>query len=182
MRKEERASISIEALIAMTLFLLTTFYLFGMFYSLYVDSNIQWCMSETVDEIALIPMEFNLSSASYDLLLRQRLISKVKTKGLETFVEINHTFRSKKILSDTLLWKVKYTYRFLGLKKSDIWIVPIKLSPKGDQMDYKDDLVFVTNYGEKYHHLECRYLWKSRFLRKKEDAIQSKYTPCKVCQ
>ena len=44
-----------------------------------------------------------------------------------------------------------------------------------------DTTVYVTNTGAKYHSSGCRYLKKSSNAISLEDAVNSGYTPCKVC-
>lgn len=48
--------------------------------------------------------------------------------------------------------------------------------------DKKDQIVYITNTGEKYHRGNCRYLRKSKIAIKKSEAIDRGYEPCKVCK
>lgn len=41
--------------------------------------------------------------------------------------------------------------------------------------------VYITNTGEKYHNVGCRYLRKSQIPISLDDAVARGYTPCKVC-
>ena len=50
-----------------------------------------------------------------------------------------------------------------------------------DNGDSGDDIVYVTNYGKKYHADGCEYLKKSRKPISREYAVQKGYSPCKVC-
>lgn len=43
-----------------------------------------------------------------------------------------------------------------------------------------DPIVYVTEYGTKYHRSGCRYLWNSKIPMKKSEAGKS-YSPCSVC-
>jgi micrococcal nuclease len=45
----------------------------------------------------------------------------------------------------------------------------------------REDVVFVTNTGEKYHQDGCRYL-KSRIPMTMGEAVARGYEPCKVCK
>ena len=47
---------------------------------------------------------------------------------------------------------------------------------------YKEQTVYVTRTGEKYHRDDCRYLKKSKKSIKLSKAVDSGYTPCKVCK
>ena len=44
-----------------------------------------------------------------------------------------------------------------------------------------EETVYITNYGEKYHHGDCEYLKKSKIPIKLSDAVSRGYTPCKIC-
>ena len=50
-----------------------------------------------------------------------------------------------------------------------------------DNEDDRERIVYVTNYGSKYHEDGCEYLKKSRKPISLEHAVQKGYTPCKVC-
>jgi hypothetical protein len=53
-----------------------------------------------------------------------------------------------------------------------------ELSQKGK----KEETVYITRTGERYHKDGCRYLSRSRIPIKKSDAVGQGYTPCKVCR
>ena len=44
-----------------------------------------------------------------------------------------------------------------------------------------DTIVYITSSGEKYHNLGCRHLSKSCIETTLQAAVNSGYTPCKVC-
>jgi hypothetical protein len=50
------------------------------------------------------------------------------------------------------------------------------------QKDQKEETVYITNTGEKYHREGCRHLAKSKIAIKKSDAIARGYEACKVCR
>lgn len=50
------------------------------------------------------------------------------------------------------------------------------------QKDQKEETVYITNTGEKYHREGCRHLAKSKIAIKKSDAIAKGYGACKVCR
>lgn len=45
-----------------------------------------------------------------------------------------------------------------------------------------DQTVYVTRTGKKYHVAGCRYLSRSQFSMKLNDAANAGYTPCSVCK
>ncbi|MCK4436974.1 hypothetical protein KAU86_03405 [bacterium] len=50
------------------------------------------------------------------------------------------------------------------------------------QVEKKEETVYVTNTGKKYHRGNCRHLLKSKILISKKEAIADGYTPCSVCK
>ena len=46
----------------------------------------------------------------------------------------------------------------------------------------KDTIVYVTEYGTKYHRENCRYLRKSRIETKLSVAKEYGFEPCYVCK
>lgn len=47
--------------------------------------------------------------------------------------------------------------------------------------DKKEEVVYITKSGKKYHRAGCRYLKSSQIKISKEEAIKKGYTPCSVC-
>lgn len=45
----------------------------------------------------------------------------------------------------------------------------------------RNDTVYITKSGRKYHRWGCRYLRSSCIPVKRNDAIANGYTPCSVC-
>lgn len=48
--------------------------------------------------------------------------------------------------------------------------------------DQKEEMVYITKTGKKYHRAGCRYLKYSRYKITKEEAISRDYAPCKICR
>ena len=48
--------------------------------------------------------------------------------------------------------------------------------------DKKEETVYITRTGEKYHLGHCRYLRKSKIPISKKNAKARGYTACKVCK
>lgn len=179
--KREKGSITLEAVIVISVLIVVAFLLFGLFHSRSIDQTIQWKMTEVADEVALLPVESSENHLLADPLLRARLAQKLKDEGVQNSVKIKTTFKSKMMEGDALLWVVHYEYTFLSPLKGNQWAIPVKLNGGGDDIDYEDEIVFVTKYGEKYHRAGCRYLWNSQFIRSRQWAEETQYDPCKVC-
>ena len=50
------------------------------------------------------------------------------------------------------------------------------------QTQPKEQTVYVTRTGKKYHRDGCRYLSQSKFLMSLKDAKAKGYTACKICR
>lgn len=46
----------------------------------------------------------------------------------------------------------------------------------------KEQVVYITKTGKKYHKGSCRYLKNSKIKTTKSKAQSQGYTPCKVCK
>jgi hypothetical protein len=46
----------------------------------------------------------------------------------------------------------------------------------------KEQTVFTTRTGKRYHRANCRYLARSKFPINLREAQRQGYTPCKVCR
>jgi outer membrane biosynthesis protein TonB len=57
-------------------------------------------------------------------------------------------------------------------------VVPKEPEPK---VEKREDEVFVTRTGKKYHRNGCQYLSRSQIPMSKADAIAENYTPCSRC-
>lgn len=45
-----------------------------------------------------------------------------------------------------------------------------------------DDIVYITETGDKYHRSNCRYLSQSKIPIERREAIRQGYTACSVCK
>jgi competence protein ComEC len=61
-------------------------------------------------------------------------------------------------------------------------IVPAQQPAPPQQAQTKEQTVYVTKTGKKYHRAGCRYLLQSKIPMKLEDAKAKGYTPCSVCK
>jgi hypothetical protein len=50
------------------------------------------------------------------------------------------------------------------------------------QRQTKEQTVYITKTGRKYHRATCRYLSKSKIPTSLKDAKANGYTPCSVCR
>lgn len=69
------------------------------------------------------------------------------------------------------------------------WFLPltpmIEAQPNGKHVvkeERKEEVVYTTRTGSKYHRSTCRYLSQSKIKTTKEKAIKAGNTACKVCK
>ena len=78
----------------------------------------------------------------------------------------------------------RYLLKFLvSVLCATISIVPstaAQPAPKRAEQP-KEQIVYITHTGKRYHRGGCRYLSKSKMPMSLSDAKQNGYTPCKVC-
>jgi competence protein ComEC len=60
---------------------------------------------------------------------------------------------------------------------------PVLAQPPAAQQQpqTKEQTVYITKTGKKYHRANCRYLSKSKIVTSLKDATAHGYTPCSVC-
>jgi cytochrome c5 len=61
-------------------------------------------------------------------------------------------------------------------------IIPAREPAPQQQVQTKEQTVYVTKTGKKYHTATCRYLAKSKIPMSLKDAKTKGYTPCSVCR
>ncbi len=61
-------------------------------------------------------------------------------------------------------------------------IAPARQPAPQQQTQTKEQTVYVTKTGKKYHTATCRYLAKSKIPMSLKDAKAKGYTPCSVCK
>jgi hypothetical protein len=61
-------------------------------------------------------------------------------------------------------------------------IAPARNPAPQQQTQTKEQTVYITKTGKKYHTASCRYLSKSKIPISLKDAKANGYTPCSVCK
>jgi hypothetical protein len=61
-------------------------------------------------------------------------------------------------------------------------VVPAEQPWPQQQTQTKEQTVYITKTGKKYHTATCRYLAKSKIPISLKDAKANGYTPCSVCK
>lgn len=177
----EKGSLSIEAALVITLTLIVIMASFGLVFTLYADQQLAWAASEVKDHLALSPIGFQGPPQALDVLAKKLLEGVLIDKNLNHLIEVETKFKSDINAIGEYEWHIAYTYKFLSLKKGDQWTVPIFPVVKNDTLRFNSPLVFITNYGEKYHKGTCFHLRKSKYPIEREKAEEKGYGACKNC-
>jgi TnpA family transposase len=61
-------------------------------------------------------------------------------------------------------------------------VPPVQQPTQQQQTQTKEQTVYVTKTGKKYHTATCRYLSKSKIAISLKDAKAKGFTPCSVCK
>jgi len=188
MRK--RGSVVIEAVITFSLFLMTLIILIGTLMTIVVDEKLDWAAMRTKDELAFSLMPFKghsshlINSIENHLLTQMAQIitdDKVSELGMTSMVKGLEQSRLRANAHGIAELTLHYEYAFLSLKKESFLILPVAPLVISDGITFDDDLVYITNYGEKYHLSKCHHLRKSKYGIKIDEAKAKGYEPCKNC-
>ncbi len=86
----------------------------------------------------------------------------------ETVITLRHTAVER-------AWVYGGNRVYAGLDDVSIW-------DKADELSDDSRIVYITEWGEKYHRHDCRYLHSSSIPIDIEKAKKRGYEPCKVCK
>jgi len=83
---------------------------------------------------------------------------------------------------------VKYETYLLGLQwkarenQRGIWAIKVKEAPRPKSEQLKEEIVYITSVGKKYHQGGCPSLKKGKTPIAKQKAIKQGYTACRQCK
>lgn len=124
------------------------------------------------------PVEITAQAATYSKLTIKHVQEKLNAKGYSC----GHAdgVIGKKTKAAIRDYQKDHGFKITGtinkalLSALNIKAIKISYSSKNDP------IVYVTEYGTKYHRAGCRYLWNSKIPMRKSEAKKS-YSPCSVC-
>lgn len=189
-RQRKCGSVVIEAVITFSLFLLISIVLIGTLLTIAVDEKMDWATMRAKDELAFTLMPIKGHDSHLINMIESHLLTKMARLVTNDKVsEIDMTSLVRRLDKSTLIapahgiaeLTVEYQYAFIALKKEHRLIVPVAPVVISDGIAFDEDIVYITNYGEKYHLAECYHLRKSKYGIKINDAKQKGYEPCKNC-
>lgn len=185
--KMNKGSIAIESLLVMTLFLLIAIFSLGLIFGIYVDQQLEMAAEAVKEdfEVSVLQTLSIVGSEPYAIVLEagvnQLLSRELSRRHVGHLVNISQTFQSKLTDSGVFYWQIEYAYNFPTIKKHKLWTIPLAAPARGDGLKFESSIVFITNYGEKYHLETCFHLRKSKYPIDIESAIEQGYGACKVC-
>lgn len=188
--KRFKGSISVEAVLCFTVFMILCLTLAGTLLTVYLNELLSWDLMNTREAMTVITQPFmghetTVQSALNVLVLRQIAISEMNRQMVKSettpFVKIgdNSSLRFNAFGIADLKVMVHYTVPSL-IMSSEI-IVPINALIAYDGINFNVPIVYITNYGEKFHKGDCFHLRKSKYAIPIEEAKERGYEACKNC-
>jgi len=192
--KEEKGSLSIEALISMTLTFIIVTASISMCASLYFQQLLEIKMLESTEvlkyELMAVRSDINLlEKIPAELAIEQRA-NRILTNSLEDeqqFFKDVSSLHSRLFKHQYFEWQVNYTIVLPFFTVDKTFCLPISGVVTGDVVLEESDettdhmVVYITKTGDRYHRPNCQYLWHSKIETTKEKAQKGFYIPCKIC-
>ncbi len=190
MSKSEKGSVTIEAVLSISIVLILLITLFGTLLSVYLEEECHWVALQATEDMGLYSMPFMghshiIQEAFNEIILSQlvvmRLNRHIETHGLKTLVSVHSD--TEVIFGEYGFAELTFKARFnlLALDNVKTIVLPISATVFSDGHDFTDNLVFITTYGEKYHKETCFHLRKSKFGISLVSAVKKGYEACKNC-
>lgn len=190
MRKNNRGSVAIEAVLCISVIMLLLITLFGTLLSVYLEEECHWVAIQATEDMGMLSMPFmghdRIIQEEVNALLLSELSVMVlnrhiETHGLSTLISVRS--ETKVDFSEYGFAELNFKYRFnlLAIDSEKSIVLPLSASVISDGQNFTDDLVFITTYGEKYHKATCFHLRKSKFGISLSLAKEKGYEACKNC-
>ena len=187
--RSNRGSIAIEGLLSISILMILVISVFGTLLTITCDEKLEWAVLQTQGEMGLYSMPFmgdehivgaTINETALTLLAKQTL-NKHLEQGESTLLDIKSSSKVRFTEYGVAEFEVHYGYRMPNAVGEKILFIPIGASLISDGNDFSDHLVFITNYGEKYHIETCHHLRKSKYGISLDKAIEEGYEACKNC-
>lgn len=185
-----KGSMAIEALISMTIVIVTCTIMLGTLLTIYIDERLDWSLLQTREEMSMYAMPFmgherfiqkELNTLILESITNQTINKQWDKYSISKFVKTE----SKTALTFSRYgfaeYHLSYNYAFPTVFASKSKVMPIAAAVITDGINFKEIIVYVTTYGEKFHKSECFHLRKSKFAITIDLAKEKGYEPCKNC-
>lgn len=175
-RSDNRGVLSVEAALTFPLFMMGMVLLILLLRDIGQKDQIQMQLQGVSEQISRIEVNSALELEALAL----AAVPFVKVGEQATLMPIYPKLYPDGSFKITYLWTRHFPV--VGSKSQRISISGrgLYLGSRGvEQIASK--IVFITATGNKYHLKHCRYLAKSSFSIKEDEALHQKYSPCWIC-
>jgi hypothetical protein len=188
--KRLKGSLSIEAILSVSLMLIIMTLILGALISIYIDENMQWSVMQTKDDLSLAYMPFIGHDQSALKIVEQSVLTTIADHRLNQNINSREMNRlvSKVFVAPVekdqlgfIALNISYKYIMPSFVKKGEMIIPTVAAAFSDGVDFDSQTVYITTYGEKYHRPSCFHLRKSKFGIALSEAKIKGYDACKNC-
>lgn len=182
MTRRRRASIALEAAVSFSFALCLIILVLGAVISVVASEESDWAALHSVSDLNFVhntligtPRLNSITSASIATLSYRATMSQnslAKPMGM---------VKAKPDEYGSLSLGFVYRFQAAGIMPSDAIILPLGGYKVSDGIDFRDETVYITRTGEKYHKEGCFHLRKSKFGISLDKALEQGYGPCKHC-
>lgn len=190
MRKKERGSVAIEAVLSISVIMILLITLFGTLLSVYLQEEGHWIAIQATEDMGIFSMPFMGHERIIQEGLNEYVLTEMTVMVLKRHIDAHELRKLISVHPDTNIGfgdygfvDLTYVMRFnlLALDTVKSIVIPISASVVSDGNNFSEDTVFITTYGEKYHIESCYHLRKSKFGMSLTLAIEKGYEACKNC-
>ncbi|MBM7561961.1 hypothetical protein [Fusibacter tunisiensis] len=176
-----KGSTSIEAVIVFSLALALVIMSIGTIFTLYVDTQMDWTLTNSCDDFKWVPELLNPYEKLTESIMAQKILKDLHNTQLKSMVSnVDVSFQSTEHTNLIIVY-LTYDYKFPTYKKSHIADYFMVDSTSDDGLSFESSTVFITNTGVKYHLESCFHLRKSKIPIDLQEAVNRGYTSCKNC-
>lgn len=182
MTRKRRASIALEAAVSFSFALCLILLVLGAVISVVASEESDWAALHSVSDLNFVhnslvdtPRLNSITSTSIATLSYHASMlpnSLAKPMGM---------VKAKPDEYGSLRMGFSYRFQVAGILPSDAIILPLGGYKVSDGIDFRDETVYITRTGEKYHKEGCFHLRKSKFGISIDKAVEQGYEPCKHC-
>lgn len=187
---KSRGSVAIEALISTSITILICMIMLGTLLSIYVDERLDWSLLQTREEMRLVAMPFmghdrfiqrKVNETILGTITNHIVIKQFENYSINKLVKLHNTSSLTFDQFGFAEYHMKYQYSFPTIFRMKNKVIPITAGVITDGVNFKEAIVYITTYGEKFHKSDCFHLRKSKFAISIDLAKEKGYEACKNC-
>lgn len=190
MRKKERGSVAIEAVLSISVIMILLITLFGTLLTVYLQEEGHWIAMQATEDMGIFAMPFMGHERIIQEGLNEYVLTEMTVMALKRHIDAHDLRKLISVHPDTKIDFGDYgfadltfvmRFKLFALDSVKTIVIPISASVVSDGNNFSEDTVFITTYGEKYHIESCYHLRKSKFGMSLTLAIEKGYEACKNC-